>query len=818
MPAIILFQRRTFLAGDDLQPAALLSVCLRAAQLTLLLIPILHRIHQQRQHDSYNSSNNDAASNSIDDCFIYANQFFQLLFIYAIMSAIVTLAGMLLEYKLAHWSRQGCPTVLEPRTSKVTKLLQLKLVPYSLGLLAAWMIGMVTLVGYAPNYRQCITATFDGNGDDGTDDDDTTTANDNATRWKLWVFAFGMLLATQLLELILTAAYLLHLFQQEIVFDALLDAEQHGGGGSHNDDFLPIHMTNHELVEEMWAERCANACHCLSYASCFLFGGRDLLGQGSSDAFGDVARALADYLETRGVLDLVPSDIIAGLVVLQKLQRQRIRNARLQYVSSRTIGDVAALEHAGPSDENAVLVGDRVLLPLEDSMPPAQQVRSVTPRSIFRRNSQGSVQQLARSVLDPQCAEDMRILEEGARYAKYALAIYTWVLYVYERPITGMAHLAWRGCCACCHDEKRQQQQNPSSRRLFTHQGRIDDDNICQMHKHALLLTAGLQSADLVYAQLRSGFTENPYCILLDHEWRSVVVSIRGTFSLEDVVTDVLIDPEPLDELGREFGFDGKNQYGHGGTLACVRNVYRDLQRHRLLEHLLSGEDASYPDYTLRLVGHSLGAATCTILGFMLRPTFPSLRCVNYGPPGCCLTWEMATSCHDWCSSFILDTDLLSRLNRDSMESLRDEVLELFGLIKVPKIEIVERLLQNASLDDILFDPDHVPDSDYRRRLERFKAIQRERRLSRGSLRDVRLFPPGKIVHLVKTGEQQSFIRGVQKCLTCWTSNVGFEYTPVRVENDDLNEIIVSSTMGTDHFPNRIRDILETMSNTYGLQ
>ena len=50
--------------------------------------------------------------------------------------------------------------------------------------------------------------------------------------------------------------------------------------------------------------------------------------------FGDVARALADYLETRGVLDVVPSDIAVGFAILQRLQRQRIHEARRAVVTS----------------------------------------------------------------------------------------------------------------------------------------------------------------------------------------------------------------------------------------------------------------------------------------------------------------------------------------------------------------------------------------------------------------------------------------------------------------------------------------------------
>jgi hypothetical protein len=51
-------------------------------------------------------------------------------------------------------------------------------------------------------------------------------------------------------------------------------------------------------------------------------------GGGQFGIYQHVAQALADYLETRGTLDVVPTDLVTGLLVLQRLQRQRILQAR----------------------------------------------------------------------------------------------------------------------------------------------------------------------------------------------------------------------------------------------------------------------------------------------------------------------------------------------------------------------------------------------------------------------------------------------------------------------------------------------------------
>lgn len=197
----------------------------------------------------------------------------------------------------------------------------------------------------------------------------------------------------------------------------------------------------------------------------------------------------------------------------------------------------------------------------------------------------------------------------------------------------------------------------------------------------------------------------------------------------------------------------------------------------------------------------------------------------------------MAIGCKEWCTSCVLDSDLVPRLSVDAIERLRDEVLELIGRIKVPKIEVAGRFVHTTlwgirlsseheledkealmkSIEDILHKPDEVPDSEFQQQLARFKAIQQERRQRRGTTRAIQLYPPGRILHLAKTGEARSLASHLAKCVTCCTTNMGSRYVPVWINNDDLNEIVVSPTMGTDHFPNRMRSILEATAENFGL-
>jgi sn1-specific diacylglycerol lipase len=277
-------------------------------------------------------------------------------------------------------------------------------------------------------------------------------------------------------------------------------------------------------------------------------------------------------------------------------------------------------------------------------------------------------------------------------------------------------------------------------------------------------------------------------------------------------------------------------------VLACFENIYQDLRRHGLLEQLLL-ED--YPTYELRIVGHSLGAGVSTLMGYVLKSKFPSLQVYGFSPPGCTMTWKLATDCIPWTTSFVLDNDIVPRLSVLALEDLRDEVLELVGRIKVPKYKVFETFLRGRDgrrgclfgsegnttdfYEDDLDDLTHViqgilddipRDTLYYRQVQEFLQVQHTRKESRGdtSSRRILFYPPGRMIHLLKTGEEGGCSHLLSKCVSCCMSNSGFLYTPVYISNDDLDEIIVNATMGTDHFIDRMCDELQKVASDYADQ
>jgi hypothetical protein len=209
------------------------------------------------------------------------------------------------------------------------------------------------------------------------------------------------------------------------------------------------------------------------------------------------------------------------------------------------------------------------------------------------------------------------------------------------------------------------------------------------------------------------------------------------------------------------------------------------------------------------------------------------------------MTWNLATRCKEWTTTFVLDSDIVPRLSVLALEDLRDEILKLIGQLKVPKYQVFGSFFprqlgsfsENGSdtegfaspgqdLEQALIDLNQniseiVDDSNesntlYHSQLQEFFRIQEELKQSRDDSRTLRMFPPGEMIHMVKTGEEGGYANAMRKCLTCCMTNSGFQYTPIYIDNDDLNEIIVSPTMGTDHFVDRMFAELGNMADQFG--
>ena len=74
---------------------------------------------------------------------------------------------------------------------------------------------------------------------------------------------------------------------------------------------------------------------------------------------------------------------------------------------------------------------------------------------------------------------------------------------------------------------------------------------------------------------------ETPFFIAVDHEHKTVVISIRGTLSLQDVLTDLKADAEtlPVDPPREDW-------LGHKGMVQAAVYIKKKIEKERLLSEV----------------------------------------------------------------------------------------------------------------------------------------------------------------------------------------------------------------------------------------
>jgi hypothetical protein len=94
-----------------------------------------------------------------------------------------------------------------------------------------------------------------------------------------------------------------------------------------------------------------------------------------------------------------------------------------------------------------------------------------------------------------------------------------------------------------------------------------------------------------------------------------------------------------------------------------------DLHLKQILLNLLK----LHPNYSLDIVGHSLGAGVASILGLFWKSEIEHLKCFCFACP-CTLSKELSIFCSSFVFSLINGNDFASRLSDKSIELLRREI------------------------------------------------------------------------------------------------------------------------------------------------
>ncbi|KAM0940039.1 putative fungal lipase-like domain, alpha/Beta hydrolase [Dioscorea sansibarensis] len=285
------------------------------------------------------------------------------------------------------------------------------------------------------------------------------------------------------------------------------------------------------------------------------------------------------------------------------------------------------------------------------------------------------------------CSELIEAPEERVRdaaaYHQFAEAAYT-------GPLLDLGRNPVLFPCVWLH---RQGVLTPWSR---TRRPMLEGDNWWRGHAAAFLKYVRLSPNALRRGRVSQTKREAAYFIVVLHDQKVVVITVRGTETPEDLLTDGLCrectlsmaDLDGSDHLHhsvRERVLISFPHYGHSGIVESARELFMQIDGQPGDDDNLSTKTTGFlssllgvgcecQGYQLRLVGHSLGGAVATLLGIRLYRRYPNLHVYAYGTLPC-VDFIVAEACSDFVTTIVYNDEFSARLSVNSILRLRSAAI-----------------------------------------------------------------------------------------------------------------------------------------------
>lgn len=391
-------------------------------------------------------------------------------------------------------------------------------------------------------------------------------------------------------------------------------------------------------------------------------------------------------------------------------------------------------------------------------------------------------------------------LENAQRMMEFATAVYGWPTYCFNNCGCGAW---WRlcsklSCCASCR----------------CGEAHIIDDNCCFCGTASFTVISQVQQADIFFVSFRNKLYQVPFIVLADAKTKNIVIAIRGSASLMDLVTDLSLDEEvfsvdvdadPILRKDEDLEPNGEEVRVHRGMLRSARYVLETLREYNVLGDL----KAMFPDYDIVVCGHSLGAGVATLLTLLLKQTYESIRCFAFSPPGCVISENGLEETMQYVFSVFVGDDIVPRMSYQTLHKLKYSIIDSLVASNNAKYEIIIKgcfrlffsspwqsnevnatsLPAGASVVPVgdclplVFHNSLVTTNQEYGGLEGAGNAPAEQRRHR-----VELHPPGRLLHLCVKDEI---------LLANW------------INHSALNEVKLSSAVIRDHMPYNVRKVLK---------
>lgn len=270
--------------------------------------------------------------------------------------------------------------------------------------------------------------------------------------------------------------------------------------------------------------------------------------------------------------------------------------------------------------------------------------------------------------------------------------------------------------------------------------------------------------------------------IVLHHEQKEVVISIKGTSTLSDVLTDIVGKAIPHTMQGN------KEIRCHEGMYTAAQTLLDDIL------HLIQNFFVPH-GYKITICGHSLGAGVSCLLGMFIKEQLPKLKLQVYAlaTPACC-SYDASLDCQSYITSVVNNNDCVPRLSLMNVRTLNkllmvvDQKLDEKGLSPTSFAKAKKYMTTLMTIDSTLL----------MTREELYQFLNKERSEPRNDrFIDLELYVPGRVVSIWNHVQDPSLVGG---------------------KITDVQSLFIESNMISDHSCDSYRanlfQLLEQTANT----
>ncbi|KAF7720924.1 hypothetical protein EC973_005770 [Apophysomyces ossiformis] len=300
-------------------------------------------------------------------------------------------------------------------------------------------------------------------------------------------------------------------------------------------------------------------------------------------------------------------------------------------------------------------------------------------------------------------------------------------------------------------------------------------------NKTAIIRYLKIPSEDLLgyeYGMRKGAAFQPSYFVSIDRQRKSIVLSIRGTWSLYDAITDLVCEYKPW-----------KGGLVHSGMLASAQWFYTEIVP-QIFRYIHDHQEIS----SFIITGHSLGGGAASLLTMMVADHLEELRqlsqnpafrlhCYSYAPVASCSP-ELRSQYTEYIHSFTVQDDVVGRLSYGTAMELKELV-----------VDTITAYNELGGWHKVMTDP--------KTRALYFDIIHKRRARILSQVYPL-LYIPGEIIHIHRREADNPIRLGVHFSAHSETSAIS-------------NEMFLSNTCITDHTIYTYQHAFDQLRATYPL-